>query len=190
MNSRTGRVAAALLALVIGVWVGLRLHPHAAPPIVGVRVPAGESSPPTPSDLDKPWDPDVPPRIVIPDRLPEFSLADRAGKRTSIAAWQGKSLIINFWATWCAPCRREIPLLESLSQDWGGRNVQVVGVAVGEAVGSWPWLIGIESDRTLGIRVDRADYLKAGLARLGTGRVNRYLRGRALAHVRDGAGPI
>jgi thiol-disulfide isomerase/thioredoxin len=106
------------------------LHPHAAPPIVGVRVPAGESSPPIPSDLDKPWDPDVPPRVVIPDRLPEFSLADRAGKRTSISAWQGKSLIINFWATWCAPCRREIPLLESLSQDWGSRNVQVVGVAV------------------------------------------------------------
>jgi thiol-disulfide isomerase/thioredoxin len=130
MNSRTARVAAALLALVVGVWVGLRLHPHAAPPIAGVRVPAGEASPPIPSDFDKPWDPDVPPRVIIPEKLPEFSLADRGGKPTSISTWQGKSLIINFWATWCAPCRREIPLLESLSQDWGRRNVQVVGVAV------------------------------------------------------------
>jgi len=130
MNSWTGRVAAALLALVVGVWVGLRLHSPAAPPVVGVPVPAGEASPPIPSDLDKPWDPDVPPRVTIPEKLPEFSLADREGKLTPISTWQGKSLIINFWATWCAPCRREIPLLKSLSQDWGSGNVQVVGVAV------------------------------------------------------------
>jgi thiol-disulfide isomerase/thioredoxin len=130
MNSRTWRVAAALLALVVGVWVGLRLHPRAAPPVAGVRVPAGEASPPVPSDLDRPWDQDVPPRVTIPEKLPAFSLADRVGKLTPISTWQGKSLIINFWATWCAPCRREIPLLESLSQDWGNRNVQVVGVAV------------------------------------------------------------
>ena len=95
-----------------------------------MRVPAGEASPPIPSDLDKPWDPDVPPRVTIPEKLPEFSLGDLAGKRTPISTWQGKSLIINFWATWCAPCRREIPLLEALSRDWGNRNVQVVGVAV------------------------------------------------------------
>jgi thiol-disulfide isomerase/thioredoxin len=130
MNSRTWRVAAALLALVVGVWVGLRLPPHAAPPVAGVRVPAGEASPPIPSDLDKPGDPEVPPRVTIPEKLPEFSLGDRVGKPTPISTWQGKSLIINFWATWCAPCRREIPLLESLSRDWGKRNVQVVGVAV------------------------------------------------------------
>jgi thiol-disulfide isomerase/thioredoxin len=130
MNSGTWRVAAALLALVVGVWAGLRLHSHTAPSVSGVRVPAGEASPPLPSDLDKPWDPAEPPRITIPEKLPEFALGDRTGKRTSISTWQGKSLIINFWATWCAPCRREIPLLESLSQNWQSRNVQVVGVAV------------------------------------------------------------
>jgi thiol-disulfide isomerase/thioredoxin len=130
MHSGTWRVAAALLALVVGVWAGLRLHSHTAPPVSGVRVPAGEASPPIPSDLDKPWDPAEPPRVTIPEKLPEFALGDRTGKRTSISTWQGKSLIINFWATWCAPCRHEIPLLESLSQNWQSRNVQVVGVAV------------------------------------------------------------
>ncbi len=129
MDSRTSRIAAVLLALVIGVWAGLRLHPHTPPP-VAMRTPVGEASPPIPSDLDRPWDPDVPPRVTIPEKLPAFALGDRAGKLTPISTWQGKSLIINFWATWCAPCRREIPLLESLSRDWGGRNVQVVGVAV------------------------------------------------------------
>jgi thiol-disulfide isomerase/thioredoxin len=66
----------------------------------------------------------------IPDRLPVFSLADRAGKSTSITSWKDKSLIINFWATWCAPCRKEIPLLESLADEWSGRGVEVVGIAV------------------------------------------------------------
>ena len=53
-----------------------------------------------------------------------------AGKPTSIAAWAGKSLVLNFWATWCAPCRREIPLLEALHGEWAGRNVRVIGIAV------------------------------------------------------------
>lgn len=130
MNSRALRVGTALLALGIGIWAGLRIHREAAPQIAAVRVPVGEASPPTPSDLDKPWDPAEPPRVNIPEKLPDFALGNRAGKLTSISTWQGKSLVINFWATWCAPCRHEIPLLESLSKDWESRNIQVVGVAV------------------------------------------------------------
>jgi thiol-disulfide isomerase/thioredoxin len=57
-------------------------------------------------------------------------LRDRDGKAMPITAWSGKALVINFWATWCAPCRREIPLLESLYAEWGERNVEVVGIAV------------------------------------------------------------
>jgi thiol-disulfide isomerase/thioredoxin len=59
-----------------------------------------------------------------------FHAANREGKPTSIAAWRGKSLVLNFWATWCAPCRREIPLLEALDAQWNARNVAVVGIAV------------------------------------------------------------
>ena len=55
---------------------------------------------------------------------------DRAGKTTPISAFAGKSLVINFWATWCAPCRSEIPLLETLHAEWAGREVSVVGIAV------------------------------------------------------------
>jgi peroxiredoxin len=69
------------------------------------------------------------PPIKIPERLPAFTLADRNGKPTSIENWQGKSLILNFWATWCAPCRREIPLLSELSQQ-SGPDFAVIGVAV------------------------------------------------------------
>lgn len=66
----------------------------------------------------------------VPERLPNFSLADRTGKQVPISTWRDKSLIINFWATWCAPCRHEIPLLQSLRREWGPRDVEVIGIAV------------------------------------------------------------
>ena len=62
--------------------------------------------------------------------LPQFTLADRDGQPRSLQDWPGKALIVNFWATWCAPCRREIPLLQRLQRDHGPEGFQVVGVAV------------------------------------------------------------
>jgi thiol-disulfide isomerase/thioredoxin len=62
--------------------------------------------------------------------VPDFSLADRDGKMRKLADWQGKALIVNFWATWCAPCRKEIPLLQKLQRDHGSEGFQVVGIAV------------------------------------------------------------
>jgi thiol-disulfide isomerase/thioredoxin len=66
----------------------------------------------------------------VPEELPEFTLADRAGEPRSIRSWPGKSLIVNFWATWCAPCRREIPLLKQIQAEHDEAGFQVVGVAV------------------------------------------------------------
>jgi thiol-disulfide isomerase/thioredoxin len=137
-NVRALRIAGVLLAVLFGVWAGLRVYSSLSPgrlttaggpPAAVVRVPAGEASPPTQSDFDTPFEASLPPP-KIPERLPDFSLGDRTGKPTSISTWSGKSLIINFWATWCAPCRREIPLLKSLYSEWSGRDVEVVGIAV------------------------------------------------------------
>lgn len=66
----------------------------------------------------------------LPEVLPDFVLTDREGEARSIQSWPGKSLIVNFWATWCAPCRREIPLLKQIQESHADEGFQVVGIAV------------------------------------------------------------
>jgi thiol-disulfide isomerase/thioredoxin len=66
--------------------------------------------------------------IALPNALPEFELKDLDGQSVSIGQWSGEPMIINFWATWCAPCLREIPLLKQY-QD-AEPDVRVVGIAV------------------------------------------------------------
>lgn len=58
-----------------------------------------------------------------------FELTDMEGVIRSSAEWDGTPKLLNFWATWCAPCRREIPLLKD-TQDAQGESLQVIGIAV------------------------------------------------------------
>ena len=62
--------------------------------------------------------------------LPEFSLADLSGSTRSIQSWPQNALVINFWATWCAPCLREIPLLKEFQEENADYPVQVIGIAI------------------------------------------------------------
>ncbi len=61
---------------------------------------------------------------------PEFVLTDSEGTDRAFSEWQGKNRLINFWATWCAPCRREIPLLKDFQREQSGNGFQVIGIAV------------------------------------------------------------
>lgn len=131
MNPWRLRAAGAALMVVVGFWGGTKFHrsdPAVGADRGGIAVPAGTASPPIPSDSADEPSPPLP--IKIPDRLPQFSLEDREGKATAISSYGSKSLIINFWATWCAPCRSEIPLLQRLHAEWADRGYTVVGIAV------------------------------------------------------------
>lgn len=63
-------------------------------------------------------------------QLSEFGFPDLSGKEHRISEWRGKILVINFWATWCPPCREEIPELTALQQQYSEQGLQIIGIAV------------------------------------------------------------
>jgi thiol-disulfide isomerase/thioredoxin len=67
--------------------------------------------------------------LVIGSPRPEATRPDLDGRPQALAQWNGKLVLLNFWATWCAPCVQEMPLLEHAQQTYGERGLQVVGIA-------------------------------------------------------------
>jgi thiol-disulfide isomerase/thioredoxin len=74
--------------------------------------------------------PPAPPPVAAPEQLPSITLPDLAGKPRALRSFLGHPLIVNFWATWCAPCREEIPLLQKLRRQYRSNGLEIVGIAV------------------------------------------------------------
>jgi thiol-disulfide isomerase/thioredoxin len=70
------------------------------------------------------------PARTIPLVLPDLVLPDAHGVAHHLSEWVGQPLVVNFWATWCEPCRREIPLLIRLGHERAARGIAVVGIAI------------------------------------------------------------
>ncbi len=66
---------------------------------------------------------------------PDFTLADLDGNQVSLSDFRGKTVFINFWATWCPPCREEMPAIEALYQQYKDKDVVVLGVDILETEG-------------------------------------------------------
>jgi thiol-disulfide isomerase/thioredoxin len=70
------------------------------------------------------------PQRAIPATLPSIAFTDQLGVERRLSDWKGHPLLVNFWASWCEPCREEIPLLERLSRERAQQGFEVIGVAV------------------------------------------------------------
>jgi thiol-disulfide isomerase/thioredoxin len=66
-----------------------------------------------------------------PQDASQVVFTDADGVEHRLADWQGKHIVLNFWATWCAPCRKEMPMLDALQSEFGGEAFEVVTIATG-----------------------------------------------------------
>ena len=65
-----------------------------------------------------------------PLRLPDLAFEDADGKPRKLSEWRGKTVLVNLWATWCVPCRKEMPALDSLQTRLGGKDFEVVAINI------------------------------------------------------------
>jgi thiol-disulfide isomerase/thioredoxin len=63
-------------------------------------------------------------------KVPDLAFQDAAGKPLSLQNWRGRTVLLNLWATWCVPCRQEMPALDALQQKLGGPGFEVVAINI------------------------------------------------------------
>jgi thiol-disulfide isomerase/thioredoxin len=71
--------------------------------------------------------------VTVPDQsmlLPDLAFQDADGKPRHLSDWRGKTVLVNLWATWCVPCRKEMPTLDALAQKADGPSFQVVTINI------------------------------------------------------------
>jgi peroxiredoxin len=82
---------------------------------------------------------------VQPGQLaPAFTLLNQQGRAVSLTDFKGKVVYLDFWGTWCAPCRQELPASNSLAQQFNGREVVFVAIAVGDPAEKWQQVVAAE----------------------------------------------
>ena len=67
---------------------------------------------------------------TAPLQLPDLAFEDADGKPRKLSEWRGRTVLVNLWATWCVPCRKEMPALDSLQTRLGGKDFEVVAVNI------------------------------------------------------------
>lgn len=77
--------------------------------------------------------PESAPTADAPARLLALTLPDLEGKSQSLSQWKGKVLVVNFWATWCPPCKEEMPEFSRISSKYAKNGVQFVGISIDSA---------------------------------------------------------
>ena len=75
----------------------------------------------------------------MPPALWGLPLPNLSGKTQTLEEWRGKTLVINFWATWCAPCREEIPDLIAIRSEYAAKSIEIVGIAIDNAEAVKPY---------------------------------------------------
>jgi peroxiredoxin len=73
---------------------------------------------------------EFPVRVAVGEPAPEFAAATLDGDTISLASLRGDAVVLNIWATWCAPCREEMPALDALQRQYADEGLRVIGVSI------------------------------------------------------------
>jgi len=132
-RARRGGLLAAVLVLLASAVVGFVSYRFLVPPAaLAVRqaAPRAGTLPSGEAPDERPSAPPVTPAPKVPERVPQLELPATDGRIHRLTDWEGRPLVVNFWATWCEPCRREIPLLQALRREQSANGLEIVGIAV------------------------------------------------------------
>lgn len=102
------------------------------------------------------------PAALVGHPRPPFTLGAADGRRVSVTDFEGEVLLVNFWATWCTPCRAEMPMLDALHDDLSGKGLAVVGIALDDVARAREFAERLDIGYT--ILVGAGDVMATGLA--------------------------
>lgn len=117
-----------LAAIAVIFWSGIRnyrrrIQQEHSQPSAQV-LPAPDAAAPASDSADSPYS-----SPLTNKQAPDFTLEDTTGKRVSLSSYKGKGVLVNFWATWCAPCKIEIPWFIDFQKQYAGQGLQILGVS-------------------------------------------------------------
>ncbi len=121
-------IGVVVVALGLMIWAGVanyRQRREADAKLKQLQAMLAESAPPA-NAADEGEIPENPLQGKI---APSFTLKDTTGHKVSLSDYKGKAVVVDFWATWCAPCKIEIPWLEQFHNQYAGQGLEILGIS-------------------------------------------------------------